>query len=353
MGVGARSECGDCFVAGCAVRKRHEMKYKSMVLGALCSALCQVAPARAAGFKLAFSDDFNGTALDRDKWASRYIYADGTQDHLNDEQQRFTEQGNQTVENGALSLVAKPLGNAKYSSGMVRSRQTFYYGYFEARVMLPQARGVWPAFWLNSDYDADGRLEWPPEIDVFEYVLNGGTELPNMIHSGVVVGSKGNRGGEWLYQDPLFNKQWTYYQSPTALNTAWQVVGLLWKPGSVSFYLNGKKLYTRAYRWNYDDGMQAGPAHLLFDLAVGGGWAAVNGVEDARFPQTFKIDYVKVCQYMPSGTDQLCPGTWYSPTASAAAYTTDEDDLTRTRLVSAKASTASVATGGTVTVSYV
>jgi len=147
MGVGARSECGDCFVAGCAVRKRHEMKYKSMVLGALCSALCQVAPARAAGFKLAFSDDFNGTALDRDKWASRYIYADGTQDHLNDEQQRFTEQGNQTVENGALSLVAKPLGNAKYSSGMVRSRQTFYYGYFEARVMLPQARGVWPAFW--------------------------------------------------------------------------------------------------------------------------------------------------------------------------------------------------------------
>jgi beta-glucanase (GH16 family) len=328
------------------------MKQKLVTLGALCAALAQAAPAQASGYAVVFSDDFNGTGLDRDKWATRYIYADGTQDHLNDEQQRFADSGNHVVEGGALSLVAKTLGGGKYCSGMIRSRETFYYGYYEARVFLPSARGAWPAFWLNSDYDADGRLEWPPEIDVFEYVINGGTELSNMIHSGVVVGDTANRGGDWLYRDPSFDRQWTYYRAPTALNSAWQVVGLLWKPDSVSVYLNGKKLYTRAYRWNYDDGMQAGPAHLLFDLAVGGDWAGVNGIEDAKFPQAFKIDYVRVCQYTQAGSDQLCPGTWYSPPAAAAAYSAEEDDLPRTRLLSATASKTTLAPGATVTVSY-
>jgi beta-glucanase (GH16 family) len=328
------------------------MRSELIALAVVCGALGQATAVRAAGFSLVFSEDFNGSALDRDKWATRYVYADGTQDHLNDEQQRFADDGNQVVEGGTLSLVAKVLGNGHYSSGMIRSRQTFYYGYYEARVFLPGARGVWPAFWLNSDYDADGRLAWPPEIDVFEYVINGGTEHSNMLHSGMVVGSKGNRGGEWLYRDPSFNQQWTYYGASGPLNTAWQVVGLLWKPDSVSFYLNGKKLYTRAYHWTYDDGMQAGPAHLLFNLAIGGAWAGVNGVEEARFPQAFKVDYVRVCQYTPSGVESLCPGTWYSPLAEAAAYTAEAGDLKRTRLISATLSKTTLAPGASLTVSY-
>lgn len=328
------------------------MKKKLMVIGALVCALFRVAPARAAGFSVVFRDEFDAASLDTDKWATRYVYADGTMDHLNDEQQRFGESGNHVVKDGALSLVAKALGNGRYASGMIRSRQTFYYGYYEARVLLPTARGVWPAFWLNSDYDADGRLEWPPEIDVFEYVINGSTEHSDMIHSGVVVGGSKRRGGEWLYRDPAFNQQWTFFKSPVALNTAWQVVGLLWKPGSVSFFLNGQKLYTRAYQWLYDDDMQAGPAHLLFDLAIGGGWAGSSGVDDPKFPQAFKIDYVRVCQYTPGGTDQLCAGSVYSPLAAAAAYSAEEDDLPRTRLVSAKLSSSSVVAGNSFATSY-
>ncbi len=328
------------------------MKHKLATFGLVCGALLHVAPARAAGFSLVFSDEFNGTTLDRDKWATRYVYADGTMDHLNDEQQRFTDSGAHVVKDGALSLIAKALGGGKYASGMIRSRQTFYYGYYEARVLLPTARGVWPAFWLNSDYDADGRLEWPPEIDIFEYVINGSTEHPDMLHSGVVVGGTKQRGGDWLYRDPAFNQQWTFYKAPAALNTSWQVVGLLWKPGSVSFFLNGKKLYTRAYKWIYDDELEAGPAHLLFDLAVGGGWAGLNGVDDPKFPQAFKIDYVRVCRYTPSGVEQLCGGSLYSPTAAASAYAADEGDLPRTKLVAAKLSKSTLAAGGSVTASY-
>jgi hypothetical protein len=195
-------------------------------------------------------------------------------------------------------------------------------------------------------------LEWPPEIDVFEYVLNGVTEHADMIHSGVVIGDLKKRGGQWLYRDPAFNQQWTFYKAPAPLNTAWQVVGLLWKPGSVSFFLNGKKLYTRAYSWLYDDEMKAGPAHLLLDLAIGGDWAGAGGVDDPKFPQAFKIDYVRVCQYTASGTDQLCGGSLYSPTATAAAYSAEEGDLPRTRLLSATLSKSTLVAGSSLTASY-
>lgn len=328
------------------------MKQKLIALGALCAVLCQTAPSWAGGFNLVFSDEFAGNALDRNKWATRYIYADGTQDHLNDEQELFGDFGNHPVAGGALSLVANAKGGGKYDSGMIRSRQTFYYGYFEARVFLPNARGVWPAFWLNSDYDADGRLTWPPEIDAFEYVINDVTEHPNMIHSSVVIGNQPARGGDWLYRDPHFNQQWTFYQAAAPLDADWQVIGMLWKPDSVSLYLNGEKLYTRAYQWVYDDDSKAGPAHVLLDLAIGGGWAGVNGVDDSKFPQSLKVDYVHVCQYTATGTDQRCAGSQYSPSAADAAYTTSDGDLPRSRLLSAQISNATLAPGGTVTVNY-
>jgi beta-glucanase (GH16 family) len=328
------------------------MKNKLIAASLLCSAVCQAGIAHAGGFSSVFSDDFNGSSLSARKWATRYVYADGTLGHLNDEQQSYGENENHVLSSGALSLVAKSLGNGDYSSGMIRSRQTFYYGYFEARVFLPNARGVWPAFWLNSDYDADGRLKWPPEIDAFEYVINGDTETPDMLHSGVAVRDEPARGGTWLYRDPAFNQQWTFFRAGAALNTDWQVIGLLWKPDSVTMYLNGRKLYTRTYRWLYDGKDPAGPAHVILNLAVGGSWAGLHGVDDARFPQALKVDYVRVCQYTPTGTDQLCAGSLYSPTASEAAYSTPAGDMARTRLVSAQLSKTTLVPGDTVSVSY-
>jgi beta-glucanase (GH16 family) len=329
------------------------MSHKWVVVGALCAVFGYTAPSRAGGYDLAFSDEFNNqTELDRNKWATRYVYSDGTLDQLNDEEQHYEDNDNHVVSAGALALKAKALGNRVYSSGMIRSRQTFYYGYFETRVYLPNALGVWPAFWLNSDYDADGRLSWPPEIDGFEYVLNGTTEKADMIHSGVVVRGELARGGSFLYRNPGFNQQWTFFKAAAALNTGWQVVGLLWKPDSVSMYLNGEKIYTRAYKWLDDRGGTAGPAHIILNLAIGGSWAGLNGVEDGKFPQSLKVDYVRACRDSATSTNQLCAGSLYSPLASEAAYSTPLADLKRTRLVSAQISNPRRSPGSTVTVGY-
>lgn len=309
----------------------------------------------AAGWRLAFEDTFDGDALKSQNWATRYIYEYGALDRLNDEWQHYRDNGNHRVENGALSLVGRVVGpDNHYESGMIRSRRTFYFGYFEARVFLPNARGVWPAFWLNSDYDGEGRLRWPPEIDAFEYVINGEHETPDMIHTNVAAGNNRAQGNQLLYSDPAFNTRWAFFKNAAPLNQGWQIIGLLWKPDSVTMYLNGHKVCERAYKWVYDDGTRAGPAHILLNLAIGGRWAGATGVDQARFPQEFKIDYVRVCQYDATiGGPDRCANSPFAPSLADGAYATDVDDLPRSTLVFGALSSTTVKPGESITVRYI
>ena len=94
-------------------------------------------PAAASGWVITFEDSFDGPNLDRAKWYTRYIYNNGKMDHFNDEKQRYRDK-NHVFKDGILNLVAeKPNAKGLYPSGMIRSRQTFRYGYFEARIKMP------------------------------------------------------------------------------------------------------------------------------------------------------------------------------------------------------------------------
>ena len=251
-----------------------------------------------AGYVLAFNDEFNGTALNRDKWFTRFIYGGGTQDYLNDEQQRYRDNDNHRVADGVLSLVARKVANnangINYESGMIRSDWTARYGYYEARVKMPAGRGVWPAFWLNSDVSAAGRLAWPPEIDIFEFVNNGVEDTLNMLHSNVKLSA--GQTAPLTYADPAFNTTWSDYIAPFNFNEGWHTVGLEWTATSVTMFVDGKKMYTRSYVWNYADGTLGGPAHILLNFAVGGAWAGRHGIDDSAFPQAFQIDWVRAYQ---------------------------------------------------------
>jgi len=61
----------------------------------------------------------------------------------------------------------------------------------------------------------------------------------------------------------------------------------------VTMYIDGKKIYTRAASWTYDDGTTGGPAHILLNLGIGGAWAGRNGIDDTAFPQALHIDWVR------------------------------------------------------------
>ncbi|MBI5716121.1 MAG: glycoside hydrolase family 16 protein [Burkholderiales bacterium] len=248
------------------------------------------------GYVLAFNDEFNGPELNRSKWFTRYIYGGGTTDRLNDEKQRYRDNRNHGIAGGILSLTARKAtpddpNGIYYESGMIRSDWTTRYGYFEARVKMPGGIGMWPAFWLTSDVSPAGVLSWPPEIDIFEFVNNGVEDRTHMLHSGVV--SPSGTTSLLSYTDPAFNTRWTYYAAPFKFNEGWHTVGAEWDASSVTMYVDGRKIYTRSYRWNYPDGTLAAPAHILLNLAVGGSWAGRYGIDDAALPQSLQIDWVR------------------------------------------------------------
>ena len=60
------------------------------------------------------------------------------------------------------------------SQWMDTAKRTMLYGYIEARIRVPEGRGLWPAFWmLSADYG------WPPEIDIME-ILGHDTSTTHM-----------------------------------------------------------------------------------------------------------------------------------------------------------------------------
>jgi beta-glucanase (GH16 family) len=248
------------------------------------------------GYALAFNDEFNGTQLNRSKWFTRYMYSNETLDRLNDEQQRYRDNDNHQVANGVLSLVARKVGTTdpsgiNYESGMVRSDWTAHYGYYEARVKMPGGKGAWAAFWLDADVAADGLTGWPPEIDIFEFVNDGLYETLNMIHSNVHVAAPA--ASVATFSDPAWNEQWQYWMAPYNFNDGWHTVGVEWTPDTATTYIDGRKIVSRGSNWLRPDGLAAGPAHILLNLAIGGSWAGRNGVDDTAFPQALQIDWVR------------------------------------------------------------
>ena len=54
--------------------------------------------------------------------------------------------------------------------GMLHSKSSWQYGWFEAWIQLPEGKDYWPAFWLS------GNNSWPPEIDILEAYSHHGSK---------------------------------------------------------------------------------------------------------------------------------------------------------------------------------
>jgi beta-glucanase (GH16 family) len=234
------------------------------------------------GWELVWNDEFNGTAVDSNKWEYEVNGSGGG----NNELQYYTDRyQNSYVDSGSLVIVARQesyLGR-QYTSARMRTKYKgdWTYGHFEIRAKLPFGRGTWPAIWmLPTDWVYGG---WPAsgEIDIMEHV---GYDQ-NVIH--------GSTHCQKYYFKIGTQKSGTV-RIPN-VSTEYHVYAVDWFEDRIDFFVDGVKYFTS---WNDGSGWQGWPFdkrfHLILNIAVGGDWGGAQGIDTSIFPQKMYIDYVRV-----------------------------------------------------------
>lgn len=126
------------------------------------------------GYKLVWSDEFDGNALDKSKFQAY------TQTHKRTTELSGIKASDYVyVKDGQLHMLIKKFGDS-FASGAVRTSSTmrYTYGYIEMKAKLPQGKGYWPAYWLNA---ANLGYKMAPEIDIFE-VFGTQNEIVSNLH---------------------------------------------------------------------------------------------------------------------------------------------------------------------------
>jgi beta-glucanase (GH16 family) len=99
---------------------------------------------------LAWSDEFAGAAGTRPDPA-RWSYDLGASGWGNAELQEYTDAPSNAALDGRgnLAIVARSEGG-RYTSARLKTqdRYTQRYGRIEARIRIPEGKGIWPAFWM-------------------------------------------------------------------------------------------------------------------------------------------------------------------------------------------------------------
>ncbi|MCF8380809.1 MAG: family 16 glycosylhydrolase [Bacteroidales bacterium] len=238
-------------------------------------------------YELIWADEFNYTGLpDETKWK----YDVGGGGWGNNELQYYTSKRieNAGVADGKLSINAINevyLGKNYTSARLVSTNgASWLYGKIEMMAKLPSGRGGWSAFWmLPTDREYGG---WPSsgEIDIMEYV--GYDE--NIIH-GTIHTEAFNH---------TLNTQKGGARTVATAETEYHLYTLEWSPDQMLFSVDSSNFFLfknlRFYdytQWPFDKRF-----HMIMNIAVGGNWGGVEGVDNTAFPMTMEVDYVRVYQ---------------------------------------------------------
>jgi beta-glucanase (GH16 family) len=242
---------------------------------------------------LVWADEFNqaeGTKPDPTKWG--YDIGRGYPPGWgNRELETYTDSpGNSQIVSDPDATDGKALAiRALYTDGTYTSARlktantfTFTYGRMEARLRIPAGAGCWPAFWALG---ANGReVGWPAcgEIDVMEWIGKTPGKVYGSLHAPGYSGAHPLTGICTLPNN-------------AAYSGVYHVFAADWYPDEIVFSMDGavyevqkRSEIPAGSKWPYDH-----PFFIYLNFAVGGGWPGPPD-SNTKFPQEFRIDYVRV-----------------------------------------------------------
>jgi beta-glucanase (GH16 family) len=235
------------------------------------------------GYKLVWSDEFNGTTIDPSNWG----YDIGGSGWGNNELQYYTDRSdNAYLNQGNLVIEAKRenFGGKNYTSArlLTKNKRDFLFGRIEIRAKLPKGQGIWPALWsLGKNIDQVG---WPAcgEIDIMEVVGHEPNKSYGTVHYAPSIGAYNYISNNYTLTSGDFSDDF-------------HIFSVEWENNQIKFYVDNNLFATlnnSTITGNYPFN---NPFFLIFNVAVGGNWP---GSPDANtiFPQKMLIDYVRVYQ---------------------------------------------------------
>ena len=265
------------------------------------------------GYKMVWSDEFNGTSLDTKVWNIEENGNGGGNQEL-----QYYRKENVAVANGNLVLTARRenYNNKQFTSGRINSRDKAYFkhGIIQARIKFPKtANGVWPAYWMmGNDY---GKLGWPRcgEIDIVETGnaegIKNGTQTRHFgatLHWGTSAGANHKQYG-------------TSYLAPEnnpLQNDEYHIITTEWDGQFLSMYYDlqdftkAAKNKARFYSATIPASTNSAdighyfqkPFFFIFNLAVGGNYTGIynaggiTALPNAGDEAKMFVDWVRVYQ---------------------------------------------------------
>lgn len=238
------------------------------------------------GWQLVWADEFNYSGLpDSTSWD----YDIGGHGWGNNEKQFYTEARteNARVENGILTIEARKerSDTNQFTSVrlVTRGKKEWLYGRFEIRAKLPKGIGTWPAIWMLPVKQNYGDSYWPHngEIDIMEHVgFNQG-----FIHASTHT-IKYYHGIGTQRTDTIFSKD---------VSESFHNYSMEWGPDTIQVFFDDRLYFTSTNdhtgweAWPFDK-----PFYLIMNIAVGGNWGGIMGVDESIWPQKMEVDYVRV-----------------------------------------------------------
>lgn len=235
-------------------------------------------------WELTFSDEFEGDAVDTDKWEVL------TREHSYNNELQYYLPEHASVANGKLRITAtdEPYNGKAYQSARLESWFSQAYGRFEARAKIPTTKGIWPAIWLLPR-----DVQWPHggEIDIMEH---GGSK-PNEVLSAFHFA---NAEGEHEHVDQRYSTEGADGE-PVHFPDGFHVYAVEWTPDEIVYYVDGVEHYRVTMQ---QVPVSSTPMSIVLNTAVGG-WFDGEPDETTVFPQYFEIDYVRAYKAVPAVGD--------------------------------------------------
>jgi beta-glucanase (GH16 family) len=251
----------------------------------------EAAPA-GSGWRLVWSDEFDGPRLDAGKW--NVLLRE--QSKHNERQYYVPDEVYLTDGWLRLRSRVRDYGSMHYTSGRLDTSGKFAptYGRFEIRARLPRGKGLWPAHWLypqNRNWLIEYTMEdavakgkerlipeerpWYSEIDIMEFLGHEPNVAYGTLHYCAYDGQRRSSSGTW--------------KGDADLTRDFHIYALEWEPNEIRWYIDGTLIHSTTL------GIPHTPHYIILNTAVGGTWP---GDPDATtvFPQYHDIDYVRVYQ---------------------------------------------------------